>query len=202
MKVVFLQTDGANQVDDMKNVKSGYARYLFRYKKAAVATPALIAEAEKRMAERIKQLEKTREEARKVANKMQDIILEFTEKADQNHLYGSINEKMIAEELTKASKIEIKPEQIRMGEHIKTVGEHQIKVHLVDKVDAHITVLVNMTKPEWEEKKEKEEEDLKKTKAKRGQAEKESQNKEEIVVTGGKEDDKVEKTEEKEPEKE
>ncbi len=144
MKVIFTEADGSSKIDDIKEVKDGYARHLIHFEKALIATPELIADAETRMAEKIKKIKEIQKQAKEVAKEIEKkgIILEFTEKADGIHLYGSITEVMIAEAFTKAAKVEIKKDQVRIGEHLKETGEHNIKIHLVDGVNVKIKVNV------------------------------------------------------------
>jgi len=142
MQVIFTQNVGSAKTDDIKNVKSGYARYLLRYNYAVIATPELIAEAEKRQAEKIKVLAEVKAKAQEVANNLKDITLEFTEKAKEDHLYGSVNEVMIAEKLLEIAKIEVKKEQVKLKSHIKTTGEHKVTIHLAEEVNATVKIVI------------------------------------------------------------
>jgi large subunit ribosomal protein L9 len=145
MKVIFTQDSGSAKVDDIKNVKDGYARYLVRYNKAEVSTSELEAAVAVRQKQKVKVLAEVKAQAQEVAKSLQKISLEFTEKADGEHLYGSINEASIAEKLAEVAKIEVKKDQVKMKEHIKTTGEHQVSVHLSEGVDAKIKVIVSST---------------------------------------------------------
>lgn len=142
MQVIFTQNHGSSRVDDVKNARPGYIRYLFRYGKATVATPEMVAEAESRAGERKKQIEAAQADARKVASLLSEIVLEFTEKSNtEGHLFGSVTEANIAEQLSEKSGREIKKDQVHM-EHIKQVGEHTVAIHLAEGVEAKIQVQV------------------------------------------------------------
>ena len=160
MKVIFTVADGSSKVDDIKEVKDGYARHLIHFEKAMVATPELIEKAELRAAERIKKLKEIQAKAKEVAKEIESkgIVLEFTEKADGIHLYGSITEIMIAEAFTKAAKVEIKKDQVRIGEHLKETGEHEVKIHLADGVNVNIKVNVIASEDSVNQEEEKTEE--------------------------------------------
>ncbi len=158
MKVIFTVADGSSKVDDIKEVKDGYARHLIHFEKAMVATPELIEQAEVRAVERIKKLKEIQAKAKEVAREIESkgIVLEFTEKADGIHLYGSVTEVMIAEAFTKEAKVEIKKDQVRIGEHLKETGEHDIKIHLVDGVNVNIKVNVIASEDSVNQNKEEE----------------------------------------------
>ena len=143
MQVVFTQNHGSSRADDIKTVKPGYARYLLRYGVADIATPDLVEAAEKRQEERRIALAAEQEKMREVAQGLSEIVLEFTEKAnEEGHLFGSVAEVAIAEQLSEKAKIEITKDQVRLGGHLKEVGEHSVKIQLVDGVAAQVKVVV------------------------------------------------------------
>ena len=141
-QVIFIKNDGIHKIDDIKNVASGYFRYLMRYDKAVPASSMLVEAALKRKEERRAEMLAQQKEAKGLLIEIQKKTYEFTEKADGEHLYGSINEQKILDVIKEKLNVELKKEQIHMGEHIKTTGEHQVKLHLADKVDGYITVIV------------------------------------------------------------
>lgn len=143
MLVVFSQNHGSSKTDAVKEVKSGYGRYLLRYGMAEVATPELAAEAEKRQEERKIALAAEQAKMKEVAAGLAAIVLEFAEKANaEGHLFGSVTEAHVAEQLSAKSKMEIAKDQVKMDSHIKHVGEHEVKVQLTDGVHAKVTVVV------------------------------------------------------------
>ncbi|MBT4936854.1 50S ribosomal protein L9 [Candidatus Peregrinibacteria bacterium] len=142
MQVIFTQDTGSAKKDDMKKVKPGYLRYLLRYGKALPATEKLISQAEVRRAERIKALQASQAEAKELADSLKDLVVEFTEKADGEHLYGSVSEQSIADKLKEMNKLELKKDQVKMKEHIKTTGEHTVTLHLMEGVDVKVKVSV------------------------------------------------------------
>lgn len=143
MQVIFTASHGSARVDDVRNVKPGYGRFLFRYSKATVATEDMLVEAAKRQELRQAQIAAEQADAKKLAAALEKYVLEFTEKANaEGHLFGSVSEAQIAEKLTELSKVEITKEQVRIGGHIKETGEHEVKIHLMDGVNAHVKVVI------------------------------------------------------------
>lgn len=143
MRVIFVEDHGSSKIDDVKNVKSGYARFLIQYEKAIPATEKLEAEANQRREERVKKEEEIRANAQKVAAQVKDIVLEFTEKAnEEGQLFGSISEQMIAESLEKEHKLEIKKDQVLIKEQIKSCQEHEVTIKLAPKVEVKVKVVV------------------------------------------------------------
>ncbi len=132
---------------DVVTVKDGYARnYLLPQKMADVATPKLIAMAEKRMEERTKRMEELAANAKETAEKLAKVELIFKKKARGSKLYGSVAEKDVAEALAKDHKLEIDKDAVRMNEHLKELGDHKVMIHLTEGVDAEITVKIEEEK--------------------------------------------------------
>ena len=144
MKVIFLQgIKGVAQAGDIKQVADGYARNaLFPKKLAKPAGP----EAEK-LVETLRQqhaaeLTANKERGMELAKKLAGMTLELHGDAnDQGQLYGSINEKMIAQGL-KAKNFGIAQDQINLAEHIKTTGEHEVEIELHPEVKTKIKIIV------------------------------------------------------------
>ena len=60
---------------------------------------------------------------------------------EQGHLFGSVHERDIAENLREQS-FEIKDSMVALGEHIKEVGTHDVKIRVAPGLTAMITVVV------------------------------------------------------------
>lgn len=125
--------------NDIVNVKPGYGRnYLIPTGKGIMAT----ASAKKMLAEELRQrahkLEKIRQEAQAVADKLAAIdAIVITAKVSANGaIYGSVNNHHIAEELTKRGfSIDRK---IIVLKDVKQVGEYTAVVRLHKEVSAEI----------------------------------------------------------------
>lgn len=145
MRVIFLQNiKGTAQMGDIKNVSDGYARNFLIPKN--LAKPAT-AEAE-RQTEILKKKRESenltsKESAIELAKTLEGFVLEVTEDAnEEDHLYGSVNAKIISEALAK-KKIKIKEDLINLPEPIKAVGEHEVEIELHPEVKTKIKVKVS-----------------------------------------------------------
>ena len=149
MKVILLQNiKSFGRMGDVKNVADGYARnFLFPRKIAKLATDAALKDVDslKKKLESSQKLEK--ENAAKLAEKLKDVVLEFTRKATKTgKLYSAVTKENIAEELAKQSGFNIESDFVRLEEHeghIKQLGEHLIKVELAPEIVAEIKIKVS-----------------------------------------------------------
>lgn len=133
---------GLGYKHDIVNVKSGYGRnYLIPQGKGVIASES----AKKMLAEELKQkakkLEKIKNDAQAVADKLAGVALTIAAKVSaQGTIYGSVNNVMIADELSKLG-FEIDRRLITIKD-VKTIGEHKATVRLHKEVDVEIPVTV------------------------------------------------------------
>ena len=145
MKVLFLQNiKGVAQIGDIKEVSDGHARnYLIPRKLAKPADKSASAEAEALKKNRELVESKNRTIAGEIAKRLEGAVLEIKEGANsEGHLYGSIDAKKIVQELDNQLKIKINTDQIDLPHHLKTAGEHKIKIDLGYKIATTLTVRV------------------------------------------------------------
>lgn len=133
---------GLGYKHDIVNVKDGYGRnYLIPQGKGVIASES----AKKMLAEELKQkakkLEKIKNDAQAVADKLQGVALTITAKVSaQGTIYGSVNNVQIAEELNKLG-FDIDRKLITIKD-VKTIGEHNAVVRLHKEVSVNIPVTV------------------------------------------------------------
>jgi large subunit ribosomal protein L9 len=146
MEVILMENiENLGSLGEKVSVKSGYARnFLVPHGKAKMATAANLAEFEAIRAE----LEKASAEAMTEANTRKAAIealgtLEIVAKVgSEGKLFGSIGTVDIADAISAAGSTVVKSE-IRLPDGaIRTVGEHQIDIHLYTDVDATVSITI------------------------------------------------------------
>jgi large subunit ribosomal protein L9 len=145
MDVILLQkVANLGNIGDRVKVRSGYGRnFLLPGGKATLATP-----------DNVKRFEARREELEKVAHEhlssaeeraaaMKDFKLTITAKAGtEGKLFGSIGTSDVAEAATKAG-YKVERSEVRMPNGpLRTVGEHNVGLHLHADIDVPLTVLI------------------------------------------------------------
>jgi large subunit ribosomal protein L9 len=145
MEVILLQdVEKVGLRGEVVDVARGYARnFLLPRKLAEAASPARVAELEKRAASRARQEASTFEQARELAGVLERTELRFDVKAGPTgSLFGSVTPTDLADELWKVAKIRVDRRKIDLPEPIKKVGRYQVSVELFADVTATVTTLV------------------------------------------------------------
>jgi large subunit ribosomal protein L9 len=145
MKVILLQdVEGLGKAGELKDVANGYARnFLLPKKKAAGATPQLLANYQQRIAAEQRRLEKQTEQNRQQADSLNQITLTFKARVGrEGRLYGSITSQDIAAGLRDSEGITIDRRMIDLPDPIRALGTYQVPVKLAQKLVPHITVNV------------------------------------------------------------
>lgn len=145
MKVILISDVKAlGKKGTIKDVADGYARnLLFPQKLAIPATPGNIKKLEAERA--LLELKEMKDEgaAKKIAAKLEGLTLKFPTKAGEGgKLFGSITSKDIVEQIQKKTGIEIDKKQLNLSEPIKSMGQHEITVHLYRGVTVTLEVHV------------------------------------------------------------
>lgn len=145
MDVILLEkVENLGNIGDRVKVRSGYGRnFLLPRGKATLATPANIAVFEARRAELEKKEAEELQAARQRAAAASALTLRLTAKAGtEGKLFGSLGTADIAEACTAAG-VAVKRSEIRLPDGpIRTLGEHDIELHLHSDVNAKIRVTV------------------------------------------------------------
>ena len=124
---------------DVVSVARGYARnFLLPRKLAEEATPARVAELEKRDAQRARHEAKTVEDAQAIAATLEQTVLRFEVKAGPTgSLFGSVTPTDIVDELWESQKIRIDRRKIDTGP-IKRIGRYSIPVDIFQDVRVEV----------------------------------------------------------------
>lgn len=146
MNVILLEKmANLGNLGDIVRVRPGYARnFLFRQKKACMATPKLKAEFEARRAalEQVQAERLTASQA--LGERLNGHTLKLWQKAGiDGRLFGSVTAKDIAEGLQKDGFTDVKKSDVRLPDgHLKTVGEFVVNVVLHADVQVDINVVI------------------------------------------------------------
>jgi large subunit ribosomal protein L9 len=124
---------------DVVSVARGYARnYLLPRRLAEEATPARVAELEKRDTLRARHEAKTAEQAQEIADALSKTVLRFEVKAGPTgSLFGSVTPTDIADEIWSSKKIRIDRRKIE-SDPIKRIGRYEIPIGLFEDVRVEV----------------------------------------------------------------
>jgi large subunit ribosomal protein L9 len=129
---------------DVVSVARGYARnFLLPRKLAEVATPARVAELEKRDAQRARHEAKTLDDAQAISAKLEQAVLRFEVKAGPTgSLFGSVTPTDIVDELWATQKVRVDRRKLETGT-IKRIGRYSIPIDIFQgvRVELHIEVI-------------------------------------------------------------
>lgn len=145
MKVILKQDVRAlGKRGDIKEVADGYAHnYLLPKGLAIEATSGnlkLLSDQKEMNAQ--KELREA-EEARELAGRLNGLEINFKVKSGEGgRLFGSITGKDLADQIYQKTKIELDKRKLEMGDAIKNLGKHQVKVHLYKGISVEINVNV------------------------------------------------------------
>jgi large subunit ribosomal protein L9 len=124
---------------DVVSVARGYARnYLLPRRLAEEATPARVAELQKRDTLRARHEAKTADQAREIAEALSKTVLRFEVKAGPTgSLFGSVTPTDIADELWSSKKIRVDRRKIET-DPIKRIGRYEIPIGLFEDVQVEV----------------------------------------------------------------
>jgi large subunit ribosomal protein L9 len=145
MKVVLLQdVPKVGEAGSIQSVKDGFARnYLIPQGLATEATVGRIKNAEQRMRSIQRKVEREEDAQKSLSEKIDGTRIQVVARVgEQGRLYGSITASDVAEKLAAEVGEEIDRRKVLLSEPIRTIGEHQVTVHLVGKLRPTVTVVV------------------------------------------------------------
>jgi large subunit ribosomal protein L9 len=145
MDVVLLQdVEKVGLRGEVVSVSRGYMRnYLQPRRLAEPATSAIVAELERREAERAKHEARSVDQATTIAETLTKTVLRFEVKAGpQGVLFGSITPTDVADELWRARKVRVDRRKIHLPEPIKRVGRYEVPIEVFQDVTVEVKTLV------------------------------------------------------------
>jgi large subunit ribosomal protein L9 len=132
---------------DVVEVADGYARnFLIPRGLAASASKGAVNHATRLREAHQKRQHATLEAAQAFAARLGESPIRISAKAGEDgRLFGSITVHQLADEIEKFAQGEVDRRQIHLAEPIRSVGAHEVTVHLHPDVDAVLTVQVVAT---------------------------------------------------------
>jgi large subunit ribosomal protein L9 len=129
---------------EVVNVARGYARnFLLPRRLAEVATPAKVAELEKRDAHRARHEARSVEHAREIAELLGKTVLRFDVKAGPTGaLFGSVTPTDVADEIWRVRKVRVDRRKIDLPDPIKRIGRYEIPIEVFTDVHVDVKTLV------------------------------------------------------------
>ena len=124
---------------DVVSVARGYARnYLLPRQLAEPATPARVAELQKRDSLRARHEAKSADQAREIADTLSKTVLRFEVKAGPTgSLFGSVTPTDIADELWSTAKVRVDRRKIET-DPIKRIGRYEIPIGLFEDIRVEV----------------------------------------------------------------
>ena len=93
----------------------------------------------------LKQIEAQKEKieaAQALADKIAAMVIQIPMQAsDDNHLFGSVTERMVAE-IYAANGVKVEHQRIRMDKHIRSLGEYTINIKLHQEIIANGKIVI------------------------------------------------------------
>jgi large subunit ribosomal protein L9 len=145
MDVILLQdVDKVGLRGEIVSVARGYMRnYLAPRRLAEEATPARVAELEKRDSQRARHEAASFEQAQEIAGTLGQAELRFDVNAGpQGTLFGSVTPTDIADEIWKTLKVRVDRRKIELPEAIKRIGRYTLPIEVFTDVTAEVRVMV------------------------------------------------------------
>lgn len=133
MKVILLKdVKGSGKAGAVVDVSDGFARnFLIPRGLAKIADAGALSDLKNKESARLHKIEVDKAEARELAAKLEGIIVKINiGSGADGRLYGSITSQHIADELKKASGIDIDKRKVVLDNPIKAYGKYEIPVKL------------------------------------------------------------------------
>ena len=129
---------------EIVDVSPGYLRnYLVPRKLAQPATPAAIAESQRRIEAAERAAAEAEAKAEETASLLRKTVLTISHQAgDDGRLFGSVTSQEIADAVRQARGVRLDKRRILLTEPIRTTGTHMVTVEVVDGVTADIKTIV------------------------------------------------------------
>ncbi|MEW6059188.1 MAG: 50S ribosomal protein L9 [Actinomycetota bacterium] len=145
MKVILQRSvDKLGDPGDLVEVADGYARnYLMPRGLAVRATKGAVKHVESLKRAHAARVDKAKAEAEAVAQRLAATPIRVQARAgEEGRLFGSVTASEIAEEIERQTGVRVDRHNVHLDEPIRSVGVHEVRVHLFPEVDPIMSVEV------------------------------------------------------------
>ena len=142
MKVILKEdVKKLGQKGDLVNVAEGYARnFLFPRNLAIEASGGNLKSWKQEQKVLEKRQEREEDDAKKLAGKLEGKSVKLAVKVGEGgRLFGSVTSKDLAAAISKQLKLKVDRKKIELGDPLKTLGSHRVRVKLYPGVEAEVT---------------------------------------------------------------
>ena len=129
---------------EVVDVSPGYLRnYLVPRKLAHRATPASIAEAQRRAEAAERAAQEAEERAQETAALLKKTVLTIPHAAGEDgRLFGSVTAQEIVDAVRQARELKLDKRKVRLDQPIRSTGTHMVSVEVADGVTAEIKTII------------------------------------------------------------
>jgi large subunit ribosomal protein L9 len=145
MDVILLQdVEKVGLRGDVVSVARGYARnFLLPRRLAETATPARVAELERREEQRARHEARTAEQAERIAEQLGKTVLRFEVQAGPTGtLFGSVTPTDVVDELWRTRKVRVDRRKVDLADPIKRIGRYSVPIDVFQDVRVEVKTLV------------------------------------------------------------
>jgi large subunit ribosomal protein L9 len=142
--ILLKEVDNLGERGDVIDVSPGYLRnFLVPRKLAQPATPASIAESQRRHEAAERAAVEAAEKAEETAALLRKTVLTISHQAgDDGRLFGSVTSQEIADAIRQARGVRLDKRRVKLEDAIKTTGTHMVTVEVADGVTTEIKTIV------------------------------------------------------------
>jgi large subunit ribosomal protein L9 len=136
------EVEKLGQPGDIVQVADGYARnFLIPRGLAAPATKGTVGNAERLRKGSEERERRAKEDAEALGARLSKTPIRISAQAGEDgRLFGSITGHHVAEEIGRQLEAPVDHRRVRLEDPIRSLGVHQVRIHLHPEVDAHVTV--------------------------------------------------------------
>jgi large subunit ribosomal protein L9 len=150
MKVILQKSvDKLGHPGDVVEVADGYARnYLMPRGLAVKATRGGVKHVDSLKRAHSVRVNEAKEEAEQVASRLASTPIKVKAHAgEEGKLFGSVTASDIAEAIDKQAGVRVDRHDVHLDEPIRSIGSHEVRVHLFPEVDPILTIEVEAEEP-------------------------------------------------------